>query len=525
MARIRVFFTKKRIIWTAVIFVVVVGLLYLIFGRGGSANNIQTDTVKRQDIQKTVLTTGEVVSSTNLDLSFQSSGVVTVLNVKEGDAVKAGQVLANLNQSTAWATLQSAQGALAQAQANYAKVSAAATVQDVAVSQATVDVATTAVTNAKQSLIQELTLAYNDANGALFSNVNNFFHYPVTTYPQFLFYGTVQSDQQLVSNVNNERVDVYVKMFAWKDELSNLSDTTTDKTVTDALLTLNTTHNFLSDLLSLVGTYSKAVSASDITTIPSAVTVVALAKNTIDSTIATLTSDSQIFRSSISSLNQAKASFALKQSPSRPEDIAAAQAQVTSAQGQFDMAQAMLGNTIIRAPMDGTVTQINVKLGEQAVMGAVSMKLQNVSDLHAEADVSEADIVSVTVGQSIDYTFDALGPDKHFAGKVLTINPASTVISGVVDYKVTGNFTDIPGIKPGMTANMTILVAEKKNVLVVPSSAVINQKGKRYVRVIDDPKKKTYHQVEVTTGLEADAGLTEIVSGLTEGQGVVTFIK
>ncbi|MCX6797834.1 MAG: efflux RND transporter periplasmic adaptor subunit, partial [Candidatus Falkowbacteria bacterium] len=120
---------------------------------------------------------------------------------------------------------------------------------------------------------------------------------------------------------------------------------------------------------------------------------------------------------------------------------------------------------------------------------------------------------------------DALGPDHHFNGKILTINPASTVISGVVDYLMKADFPIIPDIKPGMTANMTILIASKDKVLAVSSSAIINQNGQQYIRVIDDSKKKTYHQVPVQVGLQADGGLVEITSGLNEGQEIVTYIK
>ncbi len=76
-----------------------------------------------------------------------------------------------------------------------------------------------------------------------------------------------------------------------------------------------------------------------------------------------------------------------------------------------------------------------------------------------------------------------------------------------------------------MTANMTILVAEKEGALVVPSSSIVNRDGKKFVKVIDDTKKKTYHEVEVKTGLEADGGLVEIISSLSNGQEIVTYIK
>ena len=123
--------------------------------------------------------------------------------------------------------------------------------------------------------------------------------------------------------------------------------------------------------------------------------------------------------------------------------------------------------------------------------------LQNVNALHTEANVSESNVASLKIGQSVDYTFDALGPDKHFTGKILTIDPASTVISGVVNYLVKADLPNIPEVKPGMTVNMTILVATRTNALAVSSSAIINQNGNQYIRVIDDKVTKTYHQVQV----------------------------
>jgi len=164
-------------------------------------------------------------------------------------------------------------------------------------------------------------------------------------------------------------------------------------------------------------------------------------------------------------------------------------------------------------------------VGQQATSANQAIVLQNVNNLHTEADVSEADVANLQVGQSIDYTFDAFGPDKHFSGTILTINPASTVISGVVDYKVKGSLGQTPKIKPGMTANMTILVNQKKGVLVVPSSAlVIDNSGRQYVRVVDSEKVNSYHQVLVQTGVQADGGLVEVLSGVSEGQKIVTYV-
>ena len=248
-------------------------------------------------------------------------------------------------------------------------------------------------------------------------------------------------------------------------------------------------------------------------------------KTSITSTLNSLTTLQSNIASYKVALQTAKDNLSAKQIRPRQEDIDSARGLVLSAEGQVQSAQAIVDHSIVSAPASGVITQVNIKVGEQATPSKEVMILQDIANLHTEADVSEANIASLQVDQPIDYTFDALGPDKHFAGKVLTINPSSTVISGVVNYKVTGSLDNVPEIKPGMTANMTILVAQRENVLSIPSTAVINKNNKQYVRVIDDPKKKTYHEVQVQAGLQADGGLIEIISGLNDGQEIVTYIK
>lgn len=524
IARIKVFFTKKKIIWTTIGLVVILGIWFFTSGDGG-ASSIQVDTVKKQDIKKTVLTTGQVVSKTDLSLSFQSGGVVKQIYVKEGDVVRAGQTLAVLDQGIALANLKSAQGSLAQAQANYNKILAAATEQDVAVSQAAVDVASTALQNAKQNLLNQLSTAYNSANTAVLSYTNNLFSNPQSTNPQFGISGTVQTNQQLVGSINDKRVKINTMLSDWQMQLVGVDENNTDKVVSDSVSNLTFITGYLTDIINVLTTFTQISSGGSQTTLTTYQTAVVSAKSSVDAVSTAVTSYSQAVRSAQATLDQAKATLSLKKAPARAEDIEIAKAQALSAQGQVDSAEVALNNTVLRAPASGTITQVDIKLGEQAQAMKEVMKLQNVGELYAEALVSEADIASVVVGQTIDNTFDALGPYEHFTSKVLVVNPASTVVSGVVNYKVIGSLENIPNIKPGMTANMTIEVAEKKDVLVVTSSAIINRDNKRFVRVIDDSEKKTYHEVEVETGLEADSGLVEIVSGLTEGQEVVTYMK
>ncbi|MFH1366238.1 MAG: efflux RND transporter periplasmic adaptor subunit [Patescibacteria group bacterium] len=523
--KVKTFFTKKKIIWTVVIlFLLFLG--FLIFNKKTDTSGIQTGIVEQQDIQKTVLATGQVVSSTDLDLSLQSSGIVKKVLVKEGDVVSAGQILVVLDQSIALANLESAQGSFSQAQANYNKISAAATTQDIMVSQSAVDAASTTLQNAKQNLVRDLSISYGNVNSSVLSNTNNLFLSPQSSNPQFNLTGTFQTNPQLVYDVNSGRVGVNSVLEKWRKEIEamTLGEISVDQVVLNSLSYTTTVKNHLSELLNLLTSHT-LLSTASATSLTTAQTSITATKTIVDSAYTIITNDNQAVKSAESSLDQAQASLILKKAPARPEDIDIAKAQVLSAEGALHSAQAALNNTVLRAPANGTITQIDTKIGELVQATKEVIKLLNVGELHTEALVSEADIASVSVGQLIDNTFDALGPDKHFTTVVLTVNPASTVISGVVNYKVTGSLEKIPEIKPGMTANMTINVAEKKNVLVIPSSAIINRNGSHYVRVVNNPEEKTYNEVEVETGLLADGGLVEITSGLSAGEEIVTFLK
>jgi len=518
---IRGFFTKKKIIWTAIILIVIGFIGYRIFASKSTAGNIQTAVATKQDLQQTVLSTGQVVSSTDLNLSFQSSGIVTQVLVKEGAVVKAGQTLATLNQAQAAAALTTAEGSLAQAKANYEKVVQGSTDTQIAVTQQAVNTAQVALNNATTTLAttqaQQATAVKNAYNTLLNTSIT-----------AIAASGNIDTVTPIITGTyTGANVGVY-----------NISLYSTGSGLQFQVSGLETVSGNVRNLPTQMGTFGLYIqfnttpAAGDTWTVsipntytPSYVVNYNAYQTALQTQASAISAAQGQVQSAQSALDQAQATLNNELAQASSADIDAAKAQILSAQGQVDSAQAILNNTILKAPADGTITQVNTKVGEQASSLAEVMVLQNVADLHAEADVAEADIASLQPGQSVDYTFDALGPDRHFAGTVLTINPASTVISGVVNYLVKATLPNIPDIKPGMTVNMTTLVAKKLGVLAVPSSAIINQNNNQYVRVVDDIKKGTYHQVQVQTGLQADGGLVEIISGLSEGQTVVTYIK
>jgi len=582
---IRRIFTRKRIIWSLIIILVVGGIWYFATKGKNPAGNIQTAVVSSQNLKQTVLTTGQVVSATNLNLSFQGSGIVKQILVKSGDKVKVGDILATLNQDTAAAALVSAQGSLAQANANYQRVIAGASSELIKVSQEAVNASQVSYNNAKAQLVTvqqstaatitqaEKTLA--DLQSPISTSDNKRSAILSTISAQLASIKSALDQENQIVNDNNLRNSFGVTDATARENFKSTvtqiqplldkanaslataqgykSDANIDVAVNDALTVLNTNitslnYCFVALVNSVPSTvfsqaqldaYKSAINAAIASENPGTTAIRSARQALTDAltasqnavTNARLAQTQQIsaaqnqINSAQAALQQAQANLVQQSAKAKPADINIARAQILSASGQVESARATLNNLIIKAPADGTITQVNIKVGELASAMQEVMILQDISSLHTEAYVSEANVASIILGQPVDYTFDALGPDRHFTGKILTIDPASTVISGVVDYLVKADLPQIPEIKPGMTANMTILVASRDNVLAVPSSAVINNNNQHFVRVIDDPKKNTYHQVEVQLGLSADGGLVEIFSGLEAGQNIVTYIK
>ncbi len=220
----------------------------------------------------------------------------------------------------------------------------------------------------------------------------------------------------------------------------------------------------------------------------------------------------------------AKAQLAEIKAYARGEDIILSQAALDSVRSQIN-------DSIIKAPIDGTITKINYEIGEQTTQNeaTISMLVQN--NYEIEVDISEADIAKVNLNNPVTITLDAFGDDVEFNGKVYFIEPAETVIQDVIYYKVKIEFDinsneykkNIANIKSGMTANVIITTNKKDNVLLVPSRAVIQKNGEgKHVRVLVNG---VIEEMAVVTGLRGDEGMVELLSGVNEGDDVVTLIK
>lgn len=491
----RTFFTKKIIIWGVIILVVASLIGYQIFGPKNNTEGILTETTKTQDLKSTVLATGQVTSNVDLSLSFNTSGIVRRVSVKVGDKVKAGQLLANIDQKDELASLTSARASVASAQANYQKVIDGNSSEEVAVAQVAYDNAVRqqklAVENALRTLLNTGLIAEaKDDEGGTTPTISGTYNGTLEgQYKIKVIYTVNHGDGFQLSGLENIKETFFDDNLPENLGTMGLFITFPGDQVTDDTWLVNIPNKKATNYVANYNAYQTALRNRD--------AVIASAQADLD-------------------LAKAKA---------QPADVKAAQAQILSAQGQLQAAQASFESTEIRAPADGTITLVDVKVGEVGTALTPVITVQDINNLYLEANISEANIASVKKDQKVEVTFDALGPDGMFSATVLNVEPASTVISGVVNYKVTAILDKVEEIKPGMTANMSILTGEKRGVLAIPVRAVISEDGKKKVRVVTDTKSKKYEQVEVTTGFEADGGLIEILSGLSSNQEIVTFIK
>lgn len=224
----------------------------------------------------------------------------------------------------------------------------------------------------------------------------------------------------------------------------------------------------------------------------------------------------------VAEANLARAHAALDRLSEGPtgDDIAILEAQVAGAETNLGLAQLRLEQAMITAPIDGRVASLQIKEGEQASPGAPAITLIDEGAYHVEVSVDEIDIDQIEEGQAVDITLDAL-PDTVLRGVIAEIAPtAATSGAGVVTYLVTINIdSDDISLKPGMTANATIVTDLLEGVLIVPNWAIRldRETGQAFVNRLT--AGGAVEEVPVVTGLRNEQ-FSEVISGLSEGDVV-----
>lgn len=216
-----------------------------------------------------------------------------------------------------------------------------------------------------------------------------------------------------------------------------------------------------------------------------------------------------------------------------------AKEQVASSRENVQKAQTNLGYATITSPIDGTVISKSVEEGQTVAASFNTPELftiaKDLKNMQVIANVDEADIGGIAVGNRVNFTVDAY-PDDTFEGVVKQVRLEATTTNNVVTYEVVISAPNADlKLKPGLTANVTIFTKEQANILSVANKAlrftptketvgkdmkIVDCKGKNKVWTLNG-NTLTAHSVNIG---QSDAMHTQIISGIKAGQSVVTEI-
>lgn len=495
-------------------------------GCGGSdaasdEGSAQIVPVTRGNVSSTISAVGSTTMPHQAELTFGGSSVndiltVSDITVKDGDAVRAGDVLArvktdsleravrqaeadlrtaeiNLAQASSQTNILKAQAAVESARANLAKAEkeladARAPYSDlnIAEAQAAVESARIALETARGNLSIAQKEADYTVKQAQYAAEDAFQAYSdyVGTYIERLTEASFAAEKDRLWEAYQAALNDLEKARLNADT----SIATAENNVTKAENALRAAEEALADL-----------KADDELTILQKEAAVASAKAT---------------------LAQAEDDLAYA---AAAHTIELLQLKLDSAQVALDEARDQLEAATIVAPFDGIIAEVNAAAGDEVTPNTLIIRLVDTSTVQVKASVDEVDVALVEPGQTAAITLDAF-PNVLLRGEVTTVDILASSQSGVVTYGVTVSIPDPEGVglREGMSATIEIVSVQAENVLLVPAKA-ITRKGPAQIIQVVAPDGTTEERT-VETG-ETNGTLTEVRSGLAEGEQVKVQIS
>ena len=549
---------KKTTIGIVVIVVLIIGSQLLFSGKDVFYEWVL---VERGNVSQEVSATGQVIPQKKVNLQFEVQGKIQKIKAEEGEEVRKGDILMALDVSELVVSVAEAEAARNAAKASLEKILAGATPEEIRVYEAAVGNALIALENAQVSLKnsrQDLTdvqavaqesidSAYEDALNVLddsYIKIYNAFN-AVDLIKRTYFNGTDQESLQVKENQEYKIEQPMVLVKTYIDAAKENSET--EKT-DEALAEMESVLNEVSLALAAIRETCESVNYRDIVSetsktsldnqksyIATTLTNVINSKQTISSTKISNRSSINTAQSALDSaqnavktaegnFRSAREEFAKIKAPARKSDVDLARAKLEQAEAGLTKIRQQLAKTSLFASCDGVVAEIKKEEGEMVRAMTDSVVLLICSgNFQIEMDIPEVDIGQVGVGDIAKISLDAF-PQESFLGKVSKIHPSETIIQGVVYYKVIiGINENDERIKPGMTADIDIIIEEATNTILVPQRAVFSKNGGKAVKILNDDGNVIETEVEI--GIKGSNGEMEILSGLKEGDKAIIFVK
>jgi HlyD family secretion protein len=451
--------SKRNVIITVAV-VVVVGVIAVVWtgarrARSAMVEGFQTAQVETGSLVATVGATGTVRSNQTVVLGWQTTGTVEDVLVEIGDQVAGGEDLAELVQTSLPQNVILAQAELVNAQ---------------------------------------------DQLDALFDS-----------YSELSLAAAAQQVAQIQKSV--ERAERLV---------NNLNSTADELTIEQARANVALAENQLEKAQERYGPYENK--PEDNLVRAALLNQLAQAQATYDAAVRTLNALEGTTNETDIALADADYALAQQQLIQAQEDLERLVAgptddEIAAAQARIAAVQATLNLAHIQAPFAGTVTQAIPRRGDQVSPGLKAFRVDDLSRLLVDVQVSEIDINRIQNGQEVVLTFDAILA-KEYAGKVVEVGFVGTNQQGIVSFEVTIELLDADElVKPGMTAAVNIVVSQIENALLVPNRAVRVLDGERVVyRLVEGDRLEP---VTITLGASSEMVSEVLESELQVGDVIV----
>ncbi len=473
------FFKKPIFIIGIIVLAAIIGAYFYFYGGEIGPEFI---VVKKSDIVSEVSVTGRVKPFKSVDLAFEKNGRISAVLSNVGDFVYAGQALVKQDSSELSAQLSEAKA-------------------DLAAKKAELNKSEIVLKNYYLSIIDVLNEAYIKADDAVKKQADAMFTDGESDTPKLNFSTT---DSQAQTDSQNGRLFSRTELNDWRQELSDLSAVSSRGDLDSALEKsqghLSVINSFL---VSIMNALNKAYG---------------LTQSTLDSYKANITTARTNINTVSTNITDQKQSI-----DSQKATVDSDEAAVESYKAAIQNIEAQISKTVLYSPISGIVTRQDAKAGEIAAANAVLVSVISASQFEVEANIPEADIAKVKIGDSAKITLDAYGEGVIFDAKTVEIEPAETMIEGVATYKTTFQFINKDErIKSGMTANIDILTDKRENAIAVPRRAVISRNGDKIVKILIGDN---ILEVKVKTGLVGSDNNIEIIEGIKEGDKVIISSK
>lgn len=502
--------------YTAFLFVIISTIfLYSIFST--PKINGESYTVVTGPIKQYVKVTGQVQSSKDANLAFQSTGAVSYVTVRPGDKVSQGKVLATLQSGDSQATLLQAEANLANVTAVLNQLQQGARKEEVAIKEQTLQ-------NTKDLLEQSYGFIPDSIQNvdAVTADVikNKFSSLFVFSNSRYLL-SFSSCDQRLQSEIETKRTDLENTLALFQKKSGVVTAISSTQTIDEtfslayqATVLTNDLVNSISNLLLL----PCSISNSSLDGYRSSLS---LAKTSMTSLFSDIASKRSSLITAKNAFNQASRDVDLTKAGTDPYRIKAQTALVSQAEAQVASARSGVQKTMIIAPFTGVISSTDLSIGETVSAGKTVISMLAVDSFEIEAKVPEIDIIKVKQGAVVEVTLDAYGQSVIFPATVTRINPTATTEGSVPVYKIIVTFSGKDErIKQGMTSNIKIVTESKSKVVIVPArfiKVLNNKEGQVIISSLPENKLQ-----DVTLGIRGEDGLLEVTEGLLPGDILVS---